>query len=167
MQPEPSPSSGLSGLSRHNKIILTGVCVAFLTYGIMYALAAPFLPAKALEKGVDAGGVGLILAAYEFGQLVMSPFTGYLVPLMGFKNSITVACLMFGLSSVAFGAVTLLPDGIIFLCVCIFLRLLTAAGVSVLINSGMCIVMTEGFASCVVIAFVSLIHHVIFEVSNY
>lgn len=146
--------TGLSGLSRQNILVLIGLSVSYLMFGIVYALAAPFLPGEALHKGVDSRGVGAILAAYELGQLILIPVAGKVIPYIGIKFSISCGCLLVGISTTMFGASVFLPDGSVFLIVSILLRLVSAAGASFLTCAGFIVILSEGFSCCSTIAFV-------------
>jgi MFS family permease len=74
---------------------VAGTFVIMVGFGVL----SPILPLYARSFGVGLDAVGLLIAAFSITRLVVDPFTGAIIDLLGERRSVTAGALVVGVSS--------------------------------------------------------------------
>ena len=74
---------------------VAGTFVIMVGFGVL----SPILPLYARSFGVGLDAVGLLIAAFSITRLVVDPFTGAIIHLLGERRSVTAGALVVGISS--------------------------------------------------------------------
>ena len=82
----------------------------------------PFFPLEATAKGLSAAQIGVVSAIVDVPYCLASLCVGPLLPRIGLRNCLSVACLALAAGAAAFAAVILVPSGLAFFVVCLILR---------------------------------------------
>ena len=93
----------------------------------VYALAAPLLPIVFMEKHMPGAWVGLIFSMYSIAMIVVSPFIGIIVDMIGHNNLLALGLMAMGTAIVLLGFMNSIEnDFTVFMCA-LFLRAIQGA----------------------------------------
>lgn len=121
-----------SGLSTQQKLFLFGLGGVNLFTGCVLAVMIPFFPLEAAIRGVSSTVVGAVFSCFALTQLLAYPFMGRIIPVFGATRVMNWGLALTGTSTIAFGALNLIPNTQVFISACFLMRIIEAVGASAL-----------------------------------
>ncbi len=94
----------------------------------VYSVLASFFPQEAKAKRMSDELVGVVFAVFALVIFLASPFVGKLMTTHGKKTIYCSGLVLVAGSTVAFSVASLLPEGPLFACWCLVMRLLQGVG---------------------------------------
>jgi len=96
--------------------------------GMCVSLQAPFYPAEAEKKGVNATAYGMVFGIFELTVFIVSPIMGKYIPRFGSSNAFCCGIFITGATCIFFGFLVMIQDPTVFVIVSLVVRVIEAIG---------------------------------------
>jgi len=116
---------------------------SLLLSGMVYSLQAPFYPAEAEKHHLSPSQYGFVFGTFELASFIVSPLCGRFMNVLGPKFMALSGLLMTGSSTVIFGFLDKLQEGVGFLVYCLLCRVIEAIGQSATTTAIMSVIAHE------------------------